>query len=338
MNTQSNLICASALAVLLVACGGIVPVPSPSPKPEAVSATPANPAPTQKAEVSTVLPFDLAARKQQAIRLAEETDYRSALIQWKILQTLQPDEPEYSKRIRDLEDLINREIQARTNEGKQAAAQDNPAGAKHAWLSVLALDPHNQTALQVLRAIEEQRVKSIQATNTAHVRRIATSKNGDRPAEERNQADYYLEMGIHLFEERDWQGSQREIEKYLGAYPDDPKARTVLARVHQSMALELEKEGQLTAAAEHLDKAKALDKKVGKAEAGRAQKIKKELAEQFYQEALRLPRDNLDDAIVLLRKAVSFDPNHNKAKGRLDKTLQMQKKLKAISNATEKPR
>lgn len=317
-----------ALALLLAGCAGAPPVPTPA-KPALVATKP---------EPSAIFPFDVVTRKQQAIRLAEATDYRAALIQWKILRTLQPDEAEYATRIRDLEELISREIQSLAAEGKSAAAQDNQSAAKHAWLSVLALDPNNQMALQVLRAIEEQRVKTIQANNTAQVKKMALAKNGDRTTDEKNQADYYLEMGMHLFDQRDWQGSQREIEKYLAAYPDDAKARSTLAKVHQNLATDLEKEGQLETAARHLDQAKALDKKIGKTEAARSQKIKKALGEQFYQEALRLPRDNLDEAIALLRKAVSYDPDHIKAQGRLTKTLQMQKKLKAISGAPAKPR
>jgi len=320
-----------ALGLLLIGCAGAPPLPTLTPAP-----TPAAPAPEAKTVPAPTHAFDVQARRKRAIELTEATDYRAALVQWKILQTLQPAEPEYTSRVRELEDLIAREVQSLATEGRQAATKDNPAAARRAWLGVLALDPNNQTALQVLRAIEEQHVKSIQAATTARVKRIVASKSGERSGEDKNQADYYLDMGMKLFEERDWQGSQREIEKYLAAYPDDAKARTLLAKVHQNLAAELENGGQLEAASEHLDRAKTLDKKLGKTDAARTQKIKHTIAEQYYQEALRAQHDSLDNAIVLLKKAVDYDPSHDKAQNQLRKALKMQKKLQNIKTPSEK--
>lgn len=318
-----------ALALLLIGCAGAPPLPTPSP-------TPAAPAPEAKAAPPPTHAFDVPARKKRAVALTEATDYRAALTQWKILQTLQPAEPEFASRVRELEDLIAREVQSLAAEGKQAATKDNPAAARRAWLGVLALDPNNQTALQVLRAIEEQRVKSIQAATTARAKRMVASKNSERSGEDKSQADYYLDMGMKLFEERDWQGSQREVEKYLAAYPDDAKARTLLAKVHQNLAAEFENGGQLEAASEHLDRVKTLDKKLGKTDAARTQKIKHAIAEQYYQEALRAQHDSLDNAIVLLKKSVAYDPSHEKAQSQLRKALRMQKKLQNIKTPSEK--
>jgi|GEM_PF-2797435 len=316
-----------ALTMLLIGCAGAPPLPTP---------TPAVSAPETKTAHPPTHAFDVQARKKRAVALTEATDYRAALTQWKILQTLQPAEPEFASRVRELEDLIAREVQSLAAEGKQAATKDNPAAARRAWLGVLALDPNNQTALQVLRAIEEQHVKTIQAATTARVKRIVASKSGDRSGEDKNQADYYLDMGIKLYEARDWQGSQREIEKYLAAYPDDAKARTLLAKVHQNLAAEFENGGQLEAASEHLDRAKTLDKKLGKTDAARTQKIKRAIAEQYYKEALRAQHDSLDNAIVLLKKSVEYDPSYEKAQSQLRKALKMQKKLQIIKTPSEK--
>ena len=125
------------------------------------------------------------------------------------------------------------------------------------------------------------------------------------------------------------------MRDYLVTYPGDPVALSYLADAHLALAADFKNDGNLDSAVEHLTKAADY---VQEDTAGTKKKIdllKKDLAETFYRNGVRIFRKDIDRAIRYWKQSVEFDPDHHKAKLRLRNALETKKTLKDVDRAVK---
>lgn len=105
-------------------------------------------------------PGSFAARKAKAHELTERGDWTAALLQWRILETLDSKDAEIARKRKRIEARIRREAQRHLGRGREALAKRDRKTARQEFVLVLALDPGNDEArkrLQRLELVESRR-------------------------------------------------------------------------------------------------------------------------------------------------------------------------------------
>ncbi|MDH5257663.1 MAG: hypothetical protein OEX07_06635 [Gammaproteobacteria bacterium] len=279
--------------------------------------------------------------------LFKQHDYHASLVQWKILHSIQPENPQYKNRIRVLEALIKRRLKGHLSDANEAFDKNDITTAEQKFLTVLALDPEHSHAISMLKQIEYDRTEKKQATKTQKLlakRQLSliaskttehdndTENNSDVDEEDKDneQALFYLELGIDLFNKKDWRGSIREIDKYLPTNPSDKNAIKYLTTSHLNLSQVFEERGHLEPAIQHIEDIIALSNDNKKKFSEKQYHLKQKLSANYYIEGVKVYRDNIDQAINYWRRAIESDPGNEKAKIRLRKAEKMKENLNAI--------
>jgi tetratricopeptide (TPR) repeat protein len=93
----------------------------------------------------------IAPHREQARALERDGQLRAALVQWKVVRTIEPDDAEARKEQARLETRIQRRVSERLTEARASLAKGAHLEARRKLLSVLAMDPGNTTATGLLR-------------------------------------------------------------------------------------------------------------------------------------------------------------------------------------------
>lgn len=107
--------------------------------------------------------------KQLAKIELKQKNYQGALMHYRILEALQPDNPEIKNRIRVTNALANRNLDLEISKGMLAFRSNKWDVAKQHFLKALNIHPHNEIALESLRKINTREVKQVQTT---HLKRV----------------------------------------------------------------------------------------------------------------------------------------------------------------------
>jgi tetratricopeptide (TPR) repeat protein len=318
-----------------------VPAPTPLPVP---AATPAE----------QPRSGEIAARKQRALELQNGEELAAALIHWRILRTLAPDDPEIQRQTAATQALIRHRVEERLAAGAAAAQAGDTAGSRDTYLRALALDPSNGEALARLRrletaavyAVQKARLDKIRARRAQALARKTAGKTAHpllpRAENGNGQERDYRDMGIALFEAGDYEASILELRKYLGSFPDDDAALEVLRKAEQGA-----REGSTRATAPgHRTPPLAATSSRGNPRSVAAPAAEppaalpapslggtaadKKTAQDLYEQGVRLYRQDISGAIRLWEQSLALDPDHVKARLHLDQAHKMQRRLETI--------
>jgi len=223
--------------------------------------------------------------------------------------------------------------------------------AQTEYLRALALDPTRTEPLQKLREIDRTRALGEQATRLS---RTLRKKNGKQPGEGEGAAAAqprvpgqqerdYLETGIALFREGQYEESVLEIEKYLQSFPDDPQARRyltdALARLVRGSAPAPAPPNARPAGPQppqavaetkdaRADDSAQLEEREPAAPPAPETKA---MAQELYEKGLRASRTDIAQAIEYWQRTLTLDPDHVQARLQLEKARRMQRTLQQIS-------
>jgi len=109
--------------------------------------------------------------KQLAKIELKQKNYQGALMHYRILEALQPDNPEFKNRIRVTNALASRNLDLEISKGTLALRNSKWNVAKRHFLKALNIQPHNKTALESLRKINTREVKQVQTTHLRSIQR-----------------------------------------------------------------------------------------------------------------------------------------------------------------------
>lgn len=323
-----------------VARGPTLPQPPPAPPQSKPSPPPREPSVDKVEPEETPAPPPPArrrpsavARERRALELERRGDLARALVEWKILGLVEPDNARNAER----EEETARRIAAKTAEhvalGDQARARGDGDAASEQYLKALALSPLDAKSADRLRSLEAQRV---QEEESAKVRKLArrTAASGtprpSPPAASNPEAGYYLETGVTLLRQGEYEAAVVEIEKYLATAPDDRRAQAQLAEAHGRLGEAALRQGDAATAVEHLEEAKRLGGNGNAKQAGTLQRARERLAEELYQKGVRSSRTDLAQAIDYWKQCLSLNPKHVGARSQLDRATRIQDRLKEI--------
>ncbi|MDH5217149.1 MAG: hypothetical protein OEX19_05615 [Gammaproteobacteria bacterium] len=109
--------------------------------------------------------------KQLAKKELKLKNYRGALVHFRILEALQPDDPEIKNRIRITMALASRKLDLEISKGMLALRNNKWDAAKQHFLKALNIQPQNKIALESLRKINAREVKEVQTSHLNSVKR-----------------------------------------------------------------------------------------------------------------------------------------------------------------------
>jgi tetratricopeptide (TPR) repeat protein len=319
------------VALILASCASI-------PAPEQGSPSPAAAYPSG----GVVLTPSLASFEQQRRDRAEEFGkggkWTDAAAEWEILALLRPERVEYAKRWDEAK------AQARTaaNSDLEAAAEAHRRGdfrsASAFYLKVLSADPGNTTAAEALREIERDQAGRLLAThwaNSASTEKPAARRRSpaDRvPAAEQQE----LESAVMLLHQGDYAVSVQKLQDYLRRHPQDELARKTLRDAYAGLGKEQLDQGRTQDALSYLEKAQQIKQPRAPGASPAVQSLRKDLAQDYYEQGVRIQRSDLSGAIRLWEQALQYDPDHTQAQRRLKQARQMERNLDAIESAKPK--
>lgn len=267
-----------------------------------------------------------SSREKLAATYMEQGRYADALLQWKILYTLHPDDARYETRVHQTEEHIDTLATKRQRAGIAALDKGDYATARHELLATLALDPTRVDVLDYLRRIEYDRVWRIQSAKLEKLKITEDRKAPNVGEQERS----YFELGTLMFREGDYSGAVREIQKYLNSYPGDAQAKKLISDSYAKLATQQRQQGQLQNALANVEQAKRFNADNAPANRKAEQELRNALANEYYEKGLRALRSDLKLAVELLEKALEYNPQHAKARAKLADAQRMQKKLEEI--------
>ncbi len=277
------------------------------------------------AAVSASAPTSIPSHEKLAASYAEQGRYADALLQWKILYALRPDDSRYATRLRQTEEQIATLATQHQRSGVSALDKGDFATARHELLAALALDPTRVDVLDSLRRIEYDRVWRIQSAKLEKLKISEDRKANNVGEQERS----YLELGASMLREGDYADAVREIQKYLNSYPGDLQAKKLISDAYGKLAGQQRQQGMLQNALANIEQAKRFNADTGtnrKAE----QELRNALADEYYEKGLRALRNDLKLAVESFEKALEYNPQHSKARTKLSDAQRMQKKLDEI--------
>ena len=276
----------------------------------------------------------LEQRRQIARQRFADGDLAAAAAQWQILVLLAPDEASFRQELEATQSTLTRSAAAAYQSGLTALKQGDSDEAARLMLRVLALDPEHVQAGQILRKIEKERIARIQSEKANRARRederlaIRPQPTISRTTEYRRSFD--LEQTIELFVAGDESGGLRELRRYVEANPDDKVGRNRISAIVAEQAQKLDTAATRERAASLYEQAVSLRGEAPPAWASHLDVLRKTLASEYYDRAMRAYRSDLSLAIRHLETSVRYDPQHVNAALRLKEARTHQNALKRI--------
>ena len=312
-------------------------------------------------------PMPYAQRKAVAERLEKAGKLVEARLHWRALETIYGSNGEVDRKLRALEAKIEKRAETKARAGEQAFARGQTQQAKRAFLAALALDPARSDAERRLRQIEGRWVlqsKQIRAmtmvrparpapppkaaaaapaarqpTTTATAKPAAKTKTAATPAEETPPRpaetdtsparDKALQVALSAYKAGEYRASIREAKKHLTIYPDDGAARRLLAESHSKVGMVLYDGDKLEESLPHLEAAVALGGDAVRT-ADAARDARSRLAERYYEQGMRIRRQDLDQAIRHWETSLDYVPQQLKARLQLNRAYKIRESLKSL--------
>ncbi|HTS51972.1 MAG TPA: tetratricopeptide repeat protein [Burkholderiales bacterium] len=267
----------------------------------------------------------------------QEGRWAEAVPHWEVLHLLHPDQSAYAKKLTEAQSLASHAAAEHLQEAQQARQEGQTERAALLYLKALSADPANAEAAQALRDIEMESARKAYAGAGRAGNGETAMRGGPKPAPLPPAAERRdLDSGIMLLHQGDYSAAVQTLEKYLRKYPRDDLGRRTLQDAYVGQARRLAQEGKKDEAVAYLE-AHVAREKSGPEPAPAMLALRKEIAEDYYQQALRAQPTDLGEAIRLFEKCLKYDPDHVQAARRLERARRMEQNLREIPNSNSKP-
>jgi len=327
-------------ALVLASCASAPEPVTPQERP-AASPVPARIAHPRPPPPPTELPLEQRER-ETAERLMQEGRWTEAIPHWEVLELLRPDQPAYAKKLADAKSRAAAAATEHLQQARQARQQGQNDRAFVLYLKVLSANPDNAEAAQALREIEKDSTRRAyvgalsRGGNNEAMAGIRRGSNGPPPPSAAERGE--LDSAVALLHQGDAAASAQALEGYVRKNPRDDLGKRTLQDAYVELSRQRNQEGKKEEALAYLDKAQAL--REGKSNPGLArsiQSLRKEIAEDYYQQGLRTERTDLSEAISAWEKTLKYDPDHPLAAQRLERARRMQQNLRSIQDINPTP-
>jgi len=325
-------------SALLLACCAQAPAPPETASPAPQQAPPAPAAQTQAARPRPSPPPELPLDQRERDRaqaLMQESRYAEAAQHWEVLHMLHPEQPVYAEKLAEARSRASQAATQHVQEAQQARRQGQTERAIALYLRALSADPGNADAALGLREIQKESDRRAYAgapRGNSEAPQRGASRSSPSAAERRD-----LDSGIMLLHQGDSAAAVQVLESYLRRYPRDDLGRKTLQDAYAEQARRLSQDGKKEQALADLERALELRDKSSPELSRSVQSLRKEIAEDYYQQGLRAQSTNLSQAISLFEKCLKYDPEHVQAARRLERARRMEENLRSIPEADTTP-
>ena len=263
--------------------------------------------------------IDASQHADWAERYTKRREYQKARYEWMIAATLSPEHEVYRHKLDELNTTIETESRTLVNRARSSLEKDDTNGAEQLLLSALAINPDARDALDLLRMIQTNAMRERQLARLQQLqhRQVTIDTNGGRKTDIAQEIEY-LQLGLELYKQNDWNGALREIDKYLRNHPENVSARKLAVSAARHAFEEHRALGQLELAKENLEEAIRLSEAADPGLDEELTELNLRLADEYYLEGVKLFRDNKKLAIEYWRKCLGLNPAHAKAKSSLE--------------------
>jgi tetratricopeptide (TPR) repeat protein len=268
-------------------------------------------------------------KRQQAEELVQAGRWADAAAQWEILALLRPERGEYADKLTEAHGRATSQAGEHVAAAAEARRKGDLQRAATLYLKALSADPRNATAGSALRELEREqssRAYFNHATRTARAARAPYSTDRQE-----------LDMAVMLLHQGDYAESAQSLQSYLKRYPQDETAKRALRDAYAALGKQRIEQGKKEEGVSYLEKARATKSSGGANLDGTVQAARKDLAQDYYEQGLRLQRTDLEGAIRAWQRTLEYDPGHAQAKIRLDQARRMQQTLRSLPSAGSKP-
>jgi len=237
---------------------------------------------------------------------------------------MEPRNSAITRKLEQVRALIASRSAERLALAHDALRRGDDRGARHHLLAALAIDPDNQDAIDDLRRIEGQHLFAVESAKLQRraARRAAAGVGAGRgtttgPAD--GSPEQALAAARKMLREGHLEAAMQELRKQRAAYAGDARIGGLLAEAHVQVAEQMRARGDYAAALENLERALGYAEEPMPEVETEIHALRVELAEQYYRKGLRLYRDDPDAAIRCWEQSTTLDPQHLKARLRLEK-------------------
>lgn len=292
-----------------------------------------------------------AERKAKAEKLTRKGALAAALVQWRILESMNRGDPSITTRRRAVEDRIERKAKLHFEKGQKAAGKRQTRTARREFLATLAVDPSHPGAIEQLRTMELTRVRNNRPRITTPSPQPAIAKAAKNPASakkkptapakvaevgksnDRNAArldSKSLQQAMGLTEKGAFLESIPHFRKHLATYPEDAEAKRLLATSHREVGITLYNDGKLRESVNHLEASEGQAQVSDNAAAMALADARGRLAQAAYEKGIRAFRQNVEQAIAYWEETLKYNPTHRRAKAYLNRAYKIQKTLNSL--------
>jgi tetratricopeptide (TPR) repeat protein len=280
-------------------------------------------------------------RQSVASTLEQKNRLADALIQWRVIQMLDPSSTSAAANIRRLEGKIDKRVKQLkaelTNlekEGECAKkscdiSDENKNQRKTAMLNILALQPNNVEVKENLRSIIWDRALQDASEKTENI--VKYFEENQRKAQKSIALVKLLEQGESFIESKKYKGLLQVAEKLEKSNPGHKDIQRFRFVALNSLGQQQLKSSQLVDGISYLEQAmtvatpaqkKSLQKQVAE--------VRQEEATSLYEEGLKVFKQDLSKAIAYFKQALAIDSNMKKAQAQLARAEKIQSNLLRI--------
>ena len=258
----------------------------------------------------------MAQREEVARQHESSGALRLALQDWSAIGAVAPEDPQPRAQIERLQKAITAKVAKHRRAAATARSRGDYAGAKQHYLKILALQPDNRDAIARLRKLE---------VNAGYGRLASAPKISDAPVqayELPQKSAAKTATGVAAESERPVQITVVQPPPSAAKTGDGKAENLKLARRYLS-------EKNYDAALVHFLRAQKNQEGPEKEVERQIVRVRSVLAEQHYDRGVSAFRAaNYDRAVTEFKKALEYDPQHQKARLYLSSASEMQSRLK----------
>ncbi len=267
-------------------------------------------------------------RQKEAEELTQANRWAGAAAQWEILTLLRPERSEYASKLAEAQSHAS----SQAGESVAAAAEARKRGELQRstllYLKALRADPYNAAADQALRDLERQQSHRLYFN---HLASPASGARATRTAAAPYSTDHQeLDTGVMLLHQGDYSGSVQALQSYVKREPQDDTGKRALRDAYAALGKQRIEQGKKEEGIGYLEKARATKAGGGANLDSTLQAARKDMAQDYYEQGLRIQRTDLQAAIGLWERSLEYDPGHAQARLRLDQAKRMQRNLQTI--------
>jgi tetratricopeptide (TPR) repeat protein len=273
------------------------------------------------------------SRVVRAEELMQAGRWAEAAAQWEVLTLMRPERQEYASQLALTRDRANRMATESISAAAEARRRGDLQRATTLYLRALSAEPHNATAATALREIEQSQASRSyfnHAQRGGGAGRAMTAAHAPYTKDRQE-----LDMATMLLHQGDYDASVQSLQRYLKRFPQDEAGKRALRDAYAALGKQRIDEGKKEEGIAYLEKARALNG--GSELASTVQTSRKDMAQDYYEQGLRLQRTDLDAAIRLWERALEYDPGHAQARFRLEQGRRMQQTVRTAPATSSQP-